>query len=74
MIIKDYKFLSNDLETLHLLAVFKDKNIKSLRDLEYHLVYILVKMREEGLRIISELYNIDPKFIRVFVHYPPTFY
>ncbi|KAM3130273.1 hypothetical protein pb186bvf_017668 [Paramecium bursaria] len=74
LIIKDYKFLSNDNETIHLVAAFKDKKIKSLRELEQHHIPLLSEIRNQGLKIINELYQIDAKFIRVFVHYPPTFY
>ncbi|CAD8126717.1 unnamed protein product [Paramecium sonneborni] len=75
LILKDYVFVnSKNLEDLHLLALPFQRDIKSLRDLNQDHLQMLEDIYNEGLRIINEEYKLDQKYVKVFVHYLPSFY
>ncbi|GMH59063.1 hypothetical protein TrST_g10275 [Triparma strigata] len=62
------------IEDLYLLAYFKEKGLYTLRELRVDHIPVLKKIKEEGLKICEEVYGIQRKRVRVFMHYHPQFY
>lgn len=74
ILIPDLKWDGHSIETLYLLAIVHDRNIKSLRDLTDKHIPLLTNIRDEGLKAIENKYNIKQDQVRVYVHYQPSFY
>lgn len=67
--IPDYKW-DNNLKNLHILGIFKDKSLNSIRDLNKNHIEMLEKCIIDGRKIIKEKYNIDNLII--YFHYRPS--
>ena len=67
--IPDHKW-DNNLKNLHILGIFKDKNLSSIRDLNKNHIEILEKCIIDGKKIINEKYGIDNLII--YFHYRPS--
>lgn len=63
-----------DISKLHVLAIVKDKEIMSIRDLRKRHIPLLEEMITEGTKIISEMYGLVEDHIKMFFHYPPSTY
>eukprot|EP00041_Stephanoeca_diplocostata_P009912 m.156685 g.156685 ORF g.156685 m.156685 type:complete len:306 (+) comp17948_c0_seq2:230-1147(+) len=75
IVVKDYKWRDEkDLSLMHLLAIVRDRSLKSLRDLTGDHVSLLRDIRDEGLRVLHERFSVDRSEVRVYLHYLPTFY
>ena len=74
MLSKDWKFDDGDLETLYCLALVKQKDLYTLRDLNKSHIPMLKNIRDESLKAIEEKFGVNRQSIRVFFHYTPTFY
>ena len=73
----DYKFNSekkNNLENLHLLCIFKNKNLLSIRDLSKKNLNMLKEVKKIILKICQEKFFFEKKDLNLFFHYPPTFF
>jgi m7GpppX diphosphatase len=57
---------------LHLLALFSDKELKTMRDLRAKHIPILRSALDEGFRVIKNVYGIDSNKIKAYFHYPPS--
>jgi hypothetical protein len=71
IIIPDYKW-SNDINELHILGIFKDKNLYSIRELSKYHIDILQKSVDSGKKVIEEKYNINSDKLLCFFHYHPS--
>eukprot|EP00347_Sterkiella_histriomuscorum_P010151 403377407 len=71
---QDYKVNSNEIQTLHLLAIPYDRTITSIRDLNETHLDMLKSIRDDSYRTIKEVYGLDKSQIRALFHYYPTFY
>jgi len=69
IIIPDYKWDQN-LKNLHILGIFKDKNLSCIRDLNGNMINILEDSIKNGKKIIKEKYNIENLII--YFHYRPS--
>jgi m7GpppX diphosphatase len=67
--IPDYKW-NNDIKNLHILGIFKDKSLYSIRELNGNHINMLENIIEDGKRIIKEKYKVDN--IIVYFHYHPS--
>jgi m7GpppX diphosphatase len=67
--IPDYKWDIN-IKNLHVLGVFKNKNLNSIRDLNKDHIKILEECVVDGKKIIKEKYDIDNLII--YFHYRPS--
>jgi len=61
-------------ETLYLLAITHQRNVKSLRDLNASHIPLLKNIREAGIKAIQEKYGIEESRLRIYFHYQPSFY
>jgi m7GpppX diphosphatase len=69
ILIPDYKW-DKTLKNLHILAIFKDKSLGSIRDLSSNNIEALVESVENGKKIIMDNYGIDN--LIVYFHYRPS--
>jgi hypothetical protein len=69
IIIPDYKWDQN-LKNLHILGIFKEKNLSCIRDLKGNMINILEDSIKNGKKIIKEKYNIENLII--YFHYRPS--
>jgi m7GpppX diphosphatase len=67
--IPDYKW-DNNIKNLHILGIFKNKNLNSIRDLNKDHIKILEECIIDGKKIIKEKYHIDNLII--YFHYRPS--
>jgi len=69
ILIPDYKW-DKTLKNLHILAIFKDKSLGSIRDLQASNIEVLEESIQNGKKVIMEKYGID-NLISYF-HYRPS--
>jgi hypothetical protein len=69
ILIPDYKW-DKTLKNLHILAIFKDKSLSSIRDLSSNNIKLLEESIEIGKNIIMDKYGIDN--LIVYFHYRPS--
>jgi hypothetical protein len=59
-------------QNAYLLAIFKDSNLKSLRDLRAHHIPLLEGCIDVVSGWMTDKYGLDRDEIRIFIHYPPS--
>lgn len=74
ILMPDLKWSSNDLCDMYYLAIFKDKELRSIRSLNQTHLSLLRKVREISTNKIKEIHNIDSDQLRLYFHYHPTFW
>lgn len=72
MLLKDSSWDDEDPSKLHVLAIARDKELYSLRDLREQHIPILKAMQEAARKVITGKYKLAS--YREFLHYPPTFW
>lgn len=70
----DYKFNRGDIETLYLLAIPLQKDLKTLRDLTSEHLPLLYSIRDNSLKAIQERFGLASTQIKCLLHYLPTYY
>ncbi|ADM12493.1 uncharacterized protein Eint_101680 [Encephalitozoon intestinalis ATCC 50506] len=71
MIIPDYKWNKQLIDHLHLLVIFKDPALKTIRDINSH--NLLIRAQENANTILATKFALDPKHVFMFFHYRPTY-
>jgi len=71
IIIPNYNW-NRDNNNLHVLGIFKDKRLKSIRDLRNEHIEILEESIKNGKNIIKDKYNFDINNLIIYFHYHPT--
>jgi len=71
IIIPDWKWNQN-LRELHILGIYKDKSLRSIRDLNSSHLKMLKESINTGCKIISKYYNFKLDNILTFFHYHPS--
>jgi m7GpppX diphosphatase len=74
VLLPDSKWDQRSLSSLYLLAITMRRDIHSLRDLSEKHLPVLKEMQKVMASKIHEQYNLDPKKLRFYVHYLPTYY
>lgn len=74
ILLPDMKWDSRVVDNLYLLAICHRKNIRSLRDLDASHVPMLESIRDRSLDAIEKKFGVRKSQVRVYVHYPPSFY
>ncbi|XP_055620848.1 m7GpppX diphosphatase [Toxorhynchites rutilus septentrionalis] len=74
ILLPDLKWDGKTLEQLYLLALVRQKGIKSLRDLTATHLPLLRNIRDCGTKAISERFGIASNLLRIYLHYQPSFY
>lgn len=65
-------YWNRNIKDLHLMVLFKDKNLASIRDLNGCHIDMLNRTRDEVIEYIKDNYNCPPEMLRCFFHYHPT--
>lgn len=73
VLLPDLKW-DGQVESLYLLAIVRDRNILSIRDLREHHLTLLENVKVKSLKLIEEKYGVAPNQIRAYIHYQPSFY
>ncbi|CAG9790002.1 unnamed protein product [Diatraea saccharalis] len=74
VLVPDLKWDGLTKETLYLLAIIRQRGIKSLRDLDASHLPLLKRVRDEGKKIILDKYCVPGSQLRIYLHYQPSFY
>ncbi|XP_053620792.1 m7GpppX diphosphatase [Plodia interpunctella] len=74
VLLPDLKWDGITKETLYLLAIVRQRGLKSLRDLNASHLPLLKRIRDEGKKKILEKYNLPDSQLRIYFHYQPSFY
>lgn len=72
LLMPDSKWNRTTMDQLYLLAICKDRTLRSLRDLRGEHIGLLETIWERGLIYIKETYGVDSDSILVYLHYPPS--
>jgi hypothetical protein len=72
--IPDIKFNNENLDNLHILAISANISLRTLRELNQSNLSILYDMIEKTYESIEKKYGIERKYVKAFIHYPPSFY
>ena len=73
ILLPDYKW-NGQKESLYLLAITTDRNIKSIRDLNESHLPLLESILTKSLEVIKTKYDVEASQIRAYFHYQPSFY
>ena len=62
----------NNLDSLHILCIFKDKSLFSIRELTQNHIPLLEEAIEFGCKTITEKYGIKNENLIIYFHYHPS--
>ena len=74
MLSKDWEFNEGDVQTLYCLAIPKQTDLFTIRDLTIEHLPMLKNIREKSLQAINKRFGLPQSQIRSFFHYQPTYY
>lgn len=74
VIIPDLKWSSGKIEDMYYLVIFKNKNLRSIRDLNQSHLALLNNVKDICTNKIKELHNINSEQLRLYFHYHPSFW
>ncbi|XP_055522746.1 m7GpppX diphosphatase-like [Wyeomyia smithii] len=74
ILLPDLEWDGKTLEQLYLLALVRQRGIKSLRDLNATHLPLLKNIQTRGIEAIKTRYGINADQLRIYIHYQPTFY
>lgn len=74
VLVPSYTWVNDDIDNLHVLAIFKDINLRTIRDLDSSHIDLLEKVKAIGLNIISIEYGVEMNKINIYFHYEPSTY
>ena len=57
-----------------MLSIVRDPDIRSVRDLRGKHIELLQNLMHQTITAIRRVYGLDRDQMRIFVHYPPTYY
>lgn len=63
-----------NIEELHILGIVRDKRLASIREITQSDLEMLVRIKDESLSKIQEIYNVCQEKIKAFFHYTPSTY
>ncbi|QKF93699.1 hypothetical protein QKU48_gp0241 [Fadolivirus algeromassiliense] len=74
VMIPDLKWSSKNIDDMYYLVIFKNKNLRSIRDLNQSYLPLLKKTKEICINKINELHSINSNQLRLYFHYHPSFW
>ncbi|XP_055522643.1 m7GpppX diphosphatase-like [Wyeomyia smithii] len=74
ILLPDLEWDGKTLEQLYLLALVRQRGIKSLRDLNATHLPLMKNIQTRGIEAIKTRYGINADQLRIYIHYQPTFY
>lgn len=73
IIVPDSKWDMTTVSTLYLLAIARDSNLKSMRDLRGEHIPLLKRIKEEATATVKDKWGVSAGGLRFFVHYQPSY-
>jgi m7GpppX diphosphatase len=73
MIIPDMKWDLQTMSALYLVAIVRDGEIRSLRDLRERHLPMLKVIKEQAGKVVEGKWNFAKGGVRMFVHYQPSY-
>ncbi|XP_056144070.1 m7GpppX diphosphatase [Lampris incognitus] len=74
VLLPDFKWDQKQLDDLFLLALVRQRKIKSLRDLNADHLPLLRNIYEKGTEVIMRHYGLPASKLRIYFHYQPSYY
>jgi len=74
ILIPDMKWDGEKIESLYLVAIAHNRNLKSIRDLRAEHLPLLKNILKKGQDSIKQKYNVGPDKLRVYFHYQPSYH
>ncbi len=74
LLIPNYTWDKKTIEKFHLLAILKDKNLRTIRDLDNSHIDLLEKIKQIGIMTLINDYQVDKEEINIYFHYEPSTY
>ncbi|KAJ7449651.1 scavenger mRNA decapping enzyme [Mycena latifolia] len=74
IILPDMKWDLHTIGSLYLIAIVRDKDLRSLRDLRASNVSLLKSIRHEAFTVAQEKWGIERGGLRMYIHYQPSYY
>ncbi|KAH8417367.1 hypothetical protein KR222_009876 [Zaprionus bogoriensis] len=74
ILLPDLKWDGRNEENLYLLGIVRQRDIKSLRDLNASHLPLLRNLRQSAKQAIQKRYGLNPTQLRMYFHYQPSFY
>jgi m7GpppX diphosphatase len=75
LIVPDFKYTDlKETKKLHLMALFSHPKLHSIRDLTGEHAPLLESVRATIEQVLEEQFGVSYSSVRVYFHYPPTFY
>jgi len=63
---------TGNIKNLHILGIPTDKSLRTIRSLTGKDVPLLKHIREEGLRVCKNVFDVDETYIKMYFHYLPS--
>lgn len=74
ILLPDFKWNQKQVDDLYLIAICRQRGVKSLRDLRAEHLPLLLNILHKGTESISERYSVPCSKLRVYLHYQPSYY
>jgi m7GpppX diphosphatase len=74
VLLPDSKWDRKDMASMYVLAIVKQRNLRSLRDLRAEHLPLLRHIQQESLDAIQKEYGSAANTVRAYVHYLPSFW
>jgi m7GpppX diphosphatase len=74
LIIPTYMWDGKNIDKLHILCMPIDVSLRSIRSLNSSHISLLEHMKQKTIEIITNKYNLDEHYLKMFFHYQPSAY
>ncbi|ALC46760.1 CG2091 [Drosophila busckii] len=74
ILLPDLKWDGRNVDNLYLLGIVRQRDIKSLRDLNASHLPLLRNLRQSAKQAINKRYGLNSSQLRMYFHYQPSFY
>ncbi|XP_068596544.1 m7GpppX diphosphatase [Brachionichthys hirsutus] len=74
VLLPDMKWDQKNVDTLYLIAIVHQRDLKSLRDLTSEHIPLLLNIFNKGQVAILDRYKLPANKLRVYLHYQPSYY
>ncbi|KAK9450048.1 HIT-like domain-containing protein [Limtongia smithiae] len=74
ILLPDLKWDGTSIEALYLVALVNRRDIASIRDLRKEHISYLQQLRSKIMQATSNMYNVKPEHLQLYMHYPPSYY
>jgi len=72
ILIQDKKWKSNNIYDLHIVAFFKDRTLRCIRDLNGNHIDLLEHVKNKSCEVLKKNYNLTENQLNILFHYRPS--